>query len=58
VIDGERMLLPCVGGPTSWHAASYPPPLEFETDDGVYVLIDDGIADQWSYEFVRVETQA
>ena len=58
MINGERMLLPCAGGPTSWRAATFPPPLEFETDGGMYVLLDDGAPDGWSYEFVPVGAQA
>ena len=42
MIVGERMLLPCVGGPTAWRAVAFPPPFEVETDDGIYVLVDDG----------------
>ncbi len=48
------MLIPCQGGSTGWRAATFPPPLEFETDDGIYVLIDDGAPDEWSYAFVAV----
>lgn len=45
-------MIRCEGGPTTWRAATYPPPGEFVVDDGVYVLIDDGSPDQWAYEFV------
>lgn len=47
------MLIPCQGGPTGWRSTTFPPALELETDDGIYVLIDHGTPDQWSYEFVR-----
>ena len=52
--DGDRMLIPCQGGPTGWRAATFPPPLEFETDAGTYVLIDDGAPNEWSYAFVAI----
>lgn len=52
VQTGERMMIRCEGGPTAWRAATYPPPGEFVVDDGIYVLIDDGTAESWSYEFV------
>lgn len=46
------MMIRCEGGPTAWRAATYPPPGEFVVDDGIYVLIDDGPANLWAYEFV------
>lgn len=49
---GERMMIRCEGGPTTWRAANYPPPGEVALDDGIYVLIDDGPPDAWAYEFV------
>lgn len=52
MIVGERMLLPCVGGLTAWRAVAFPPPFEVETDDGIYVLVDDGEPNAWRYEFV------
>ena len=55
--DGDRMLIPCSGGPAGWRATLFPPPIELVVDDeadhGIYVLIDDGPPEQWSYEFVR-----
>jgi hypothetical protein len=57
--DGDRMLIPCRGGPTAWRAATFPPPLEIAIDGaplgGVYVLIDDGPVEEWSYQFVAQE---
>ena len=51
------MLIPCSGGPAGWRSTLFPPPIEFVVDDGadhgIYVLIDDGPPEQWSYEFVR-----
>lgn len=49
---GERMLIWCEGGPAMCRAVSYPPPLEVEVGDGIYVLVDEGAVDQWHYEFV------
>lgn len=52
VDDGERMLIPCEGGPSISRLVRYPPPLEIEERHGVYVLIDDGPPEQWRYDFV------
>lgn len=52
--DGDRMLIPCAGGPTGWRAASFPPPLEVSVDHGVYVLVDDGPPEHWTYQYVPV----
>lgn len=46
------MLIPCEGGPAMARAVVYPPPLEIETTDGVYVLVDDGPPERWTYMFV------
>ena len=58
---GERMLVPCVGGPAPGRVVTFPPPAEIELDDGMYVLVDDGPPEEWRYEFVadpRVGTAA
>jgi hypothetical protein len=52
VEDGERMLISCVGGPDYSRLVRYPPPLEIEEDEGVYVLVDDGPPHEWRYQFV------
>jgi hypothetical protein len=52
VETGDRMMIRCVGGPTAWRATTFPPPVEVVVDDGVYVLVDDGPAEAWAYEFV------
>jgi hypothetical protein len=52
---GDRMLLPCEGGPSQSRLVRFPPPLEVEERDGVYVLQDDGPPQQWSYLFVPRE---
>ena len=50
--DGERMLLPCDGGPSRRRRVRYPPPLEIEESNGMYVLVDEGPPEHWSYLFV------
>jgi hypothetical protein len=52
VEDGERMLLACDGGPSQSRLVRYPPPLEIEERDGMYVLVDEGPPEQWRYVFV------
>jgi hypothetical protein len=52
---GARMLLPCDGGPSISRLVTFPPPLEIVERDGVYVLVDDGPAAEWSYTFVPHE---
>jgi hypothetical protein len=53
--QGERMLIPCDGGPSQYRLAHWPPPLEVIERDGMYILIDDGPPEQWRYEFVPNE---
>ena len=50
--EGDRMLVPCRGGPNLSRAVFFPPPLEIEVDRGMYVLVDDGPPQDWFYEFV------
>jgi hypothetical protein len=52
VEEGERMMIRCEGGPTAWRATAFPPPTVIESADGLYVLVDDGPPEDWSYEFV------
>ncbi len=49
---GARVLVPCLGGPSTSRLATYPPPLEIDVDGGTYVLVDDGPFYDWRYEFV------
>jgi hypothetical protein len=49
---GERMLIPCDGGPSRSRLERFPPPLEVEEADGTYVLVDDGPPERWRYLFV------
>jgi len=46
------MLVPCQGGPSTSRLERYPPRLEIEERDGLYVLEDDGPPEQWRYLFV------
>jgi hypothetical protein len=50
--DGERMLLPCDGGPSQSRLVRWPPPLEIDERHGMYVLVDDGPPEHWRYEFI------
>ena len=52
VEPGERMLIPCVGGRDYSRLVRFPPPLELDEEDGVYVLVDDGPPHEWKYQFV------
>ncbi len=49
---GDRMLVPCEGGPSISRLVEFPPPLEIEEHNGLYVLVDDGPTGEWRYEFV------
>ena len=55
VQDGERMLIPCVGGSGYSRLVRYPPPLEIPERGGMYVLVDDGPPHEWRYEFLADE---
>ncbi len=46
------MLIWCDGGPSMCRAVVYPPPPEIDTDEGLYVLVDNGATDRWRYEFI------
>ena len=52
VSDGERMLVPCVGGPSVSRLVRFPPPVEIEERDGTYVLVDEGPPERWRYDFI------
>jgi len=52
VEPGERMLIPCDGGPCMSRLVRYPPPFEVQERGGMYVLVDDGPPNEWRYEFV------
>ena len=50
--DGDRMLIPCDGGPCMSRLETFPPPLEIIEHGGIYVLVDDGLPRDWRYQFV------
>ena len=50
--DGDRMLIPCVGGPSTSRLVRYPPPHEIDEHGGIYVLVDEGLPSMWHFEFV------
>jgi len=50
--DGERLFIRCEGGPSASRLERWPPALEVEEVDGVYVLIDEGPPEEWRYLFV------
>ena len=53
VEDGDRMLIPCSGGPSMSRLVRFPPPVEIEETGGVYVLVDDDAApERCRYDFV------
>ena len=52
---GERMLIPCRGGPSTSRLVRYPPPVEVAERGGMYVLVDDGPPEHWSYDFVPAD---
>ncbi len=52
---GDRMLIECEGGPSATRLESFPPRLELEEHDGLYVLIDQGLRHEWRYLFVPRE---
>jgi hypothetical protein len=56
VREGERLLIPCEGGPSTSRLERWPPALEVEEADGLYVLVDEGHAEDWRYVFVPRET--
>lgn len=50
--EGDPLFVPCTGGPCWSRLERFPPRLELEEDQGLYVLVDDGPRDTWRYEFV------
>ena len=53
--DGDRLFIPCEGGPSISRLERWPPPLEVQEADGLYVLDDDGPLEEWRYVFVPRE---
>jgi hypothetical protein len=52
LIAGDRMFIPCEGGPSRSRLEHFPPRLEIAERDGTYVLVDIGARDAWQYVFV------
>jgi hypothetical protein len=50
--DGDRLFIPCEGGPSTSRLERWPPALEVEEAGGLYVLDDEGPWDRWRYVFV------
>ncbi len=49
------MFIRCEGGPSANRLERFPPPVEIEERGGIYVLVNDGPSEQWSYVFVPNE---
>lgn len=49
---GDRIFIACEGGPCQSRLERFPPRLEVEERDGLYVLADEGPRDEWRYVFV------
>jgi hypothetical protein len=49
---GDRFFVLCDGGPCTSRLETYPPRVEIEERDGMYVLVDDGLRADWHYLFV------
>jgi hypothetical protein len=52
---GDRIFITCEGGPSWSRLEVWPPRLEVQERDGVYVLLDDGPRAGWRYLFVPRE---
>jgi len=50
---GDRILIRCDGGPCLSRLETFPPRLEIQERTGMYVLVDDGPLEAWSYRFVH-----
>ena len=50
--SGDRLFIPCEGGPAVSRLEVVPPRLEIDETDGTYVLVDAGPRDDWYYLFV------
>jgi hypothetical protein len=49
---GDRIILPCEGGPSAGHFEKFPPRLEIPERGGTCVLLDVGPRAHWKYVFV------
>ena len=52
VRPGDRIFVPCEGGPCLSRLERFPPQLEIAERGGTYVLVDDGELPDWRYLFV------
>jgi hypothetical protein len=52
---GDRLFIPCEGGPSTSRLERFPPRLEIEEREGSYVLMDEGPRQDWRYIFVPRE---
>jgi hypothetical protein len=52
VEPGERLLIPCDGGPAMSRLVYHPAPFEIVVPGGTYVLVDDGPPHEWRYTYV------
>ncbi|HVT41795.1 MAG TPA: hypothetical protein VHD39_02340 [Acidimicrobiales bacterium] len=52
VQPGDRMFVPCEGGPCLSRLERFPPPCEIEERGGIDVLVDDGAVEDWRSLFV------
>jgi hypothetical protein len=50
--DGDRLFVPCRGGPSISRVETFPPRLEIPELDGTYVLVDVGPRADWHYDFI------
>ena len=52
---GDRLFVPCQGGPCRSRVETFPPRLEIDEPGGTYTLIDLGPRADWHYLFVPHE---
>lgn len=52
LVAGDRLFIRCDGGPSQSRLEHFPPRLEIEERDGLYVLDDAGPRADWRYLFV------
>jgi len=50
--EGERIFVPCKGGPSTSRLVEHPPPVEIEERSGLYVLDDTGPREEWHYVYL------
>ena len=49
---GDRLFVPCEGGPSRSRLEIFPPRMEIDGHEGTYVLVDEGNRADWFYLFV------